>query len=134
MRVLAETLHEWGILKVSVEESLSPQGQQHRRWHACGCAHHLGLDVHDCAEARYESYQGAPITPGMIFTIEPGLYFKENDLLVPPEFRGIGVRVEDDVLMTEQGPQWLSAGIPKTVEEVEAWMAQRAALADSDRD
>ena len=70
----------------------------------------------------------------MIFTIEPGLYFKENDLLVPPEFRGIGVRVEDDVLMTEQGPQWLSAGIPKTVEEVEAWMAQRAALADPDRD
>ena len=134
MRVLAETLHEWGILKVSVEESLSPQGQQHRRWHACGCAHHLGLDVHDCAEARYESYQGAPIAPGMIFTIEPGLYFKENDLLVPPEFRGIGVRVEDDVLMTEQGPQWLSAGIPKTVEEVEAWMAQRAALADPDRD
>ena len=53
---------------------------------------------------------------------------------MPPEFRGIGVRVEDDVLMTEQGPQWLSAGIPKTVEEVEAWMAQRAALADPDRD
>ncbi|BDR54853.1 Xaa-Pro aminopeptidase [Bombiscardovia apis] len=131
MQVLAEQLHEWGILKVSVEESLSPQGQQHRRWHACGCAHHLGLDVHDCAEARYESYQGAAITPGMIFTIEPGLYFKENDMMVPPEFRGIGVRIEDDILMTENGPEWISKQIPKTVEEVEAWMAERAAVAQN---
>ncbi|MCI1217532.1 aminopeptidase P family protein [Bifidobacterium crudilactis] len=129
MRVLAEALHNWGILPVSVEESLSPSGQQHRRWHACGCAHHLGLDVHDCAQARYESYQDAPIEAGMIFTIEPGLYFKENDLLVPPEFRGIGVRIEDDVLMTEHGPEWISAGIPKTADDVEEWMAQRAAAA-----
>lgn len=126
MEVLATKLHEWGILKVSVEESLSPEGQQHRRWHACGCAHHLGLDVHDCAEARYESYQGAPITPGMIFTIEPGLYFKDNDLMVPPEFRGIGVRIEDDILMTSNGPEWLSHQIPKTTDEVEAWMARQA--------
>ena len=129
MRVLAEQLHAWGILPVSVEESLSPQGQQHRRWHACGCAHHLGLDVHDCAQARYESYQGAKIRPGMIFTIEPGLYFKENDLLVPPEFRGIGVRIEDDVLMTEHGPEWLSIDIPKQPKDVERWMAQMAAQA-----
>jgi Xaa-Pro aminopeptidase len=126
MRVLAQALHDWGILPVSVEESLSPSGQQHRRWHACGCAHHLGLDVHDCAQARYESYQDAPIEAGMIFTIEPGLYFKDNDLLVPPEYRGIGVRIEDDVLMTEHGPEWISAGIPKTVDDVEQWMAQRA--------
>lgn len=127
MRVLAEKLHDWGILPVSVEESLSPEGQQHRRWHACGCAHHLGLDVHDCAQARYDEYQGAKIRPGMIFTIEPGLYFKENDLLVPPEFRGIGVRIEDDVLMTEHGPEWISIDIPKTIEDVEAWMADMAA-------
>ena len=60
--------------------------------------------VHDCAQARFESYQGAPIRPGMIFTIEPGLYFREDDLLIPPEYRGIGIRIEDDVLMTENGP------------------------------
>ncbi len=53
MRVIAERLHEWGLLPVSVEESLSPEGQQHRRWLACGVAHHLGLDVHDCAQARF---------------------------------------------------------------------------------
>lgn len=126
MRVLAEALHDWGLLKVSVEEALSPEGQQHRRWHACGCAHHLGLDVHDCAQARYESYQDAPITPGMIFTIEPGLYFKDNDLLIPEEYRGIGIRIEDDVLMTKQGPEWLSANIPKSVEDVESWMRELA--------
>ena len=127
MRVIAERLHEWGILPVDVEESLSPEGQQHRRWLACGVAHHLGLDVHDCAQARYESYQGAAIRPGMIFTIEPGLYFREDDLLIPPEYRGIGIRVEDDVLMTEDGPEWISAGIPKQIDEVEEWMASMAA-------
>ena len=126
MRVIAERLHEWGVLPVDVEESLSPEGQQHRRWIACGVAHHLGLDVHDCAQARYESYQDAKITPGMIFTIEPGLYFAGNDLLLPQEFRGIGIRIEDDVLMTANGPEWLSAGIPKQIDDVEEWMAERA--------
>ena len=61
--------------------------------------------MHDCAQARYESYQGAKITPGMIFTIEPGLYFREDDLLIPPEYRGIGIRIEDDVLMTRERPR-----------------------------
>ena len=126
MRVIAERLHEWGILKVDVEESLSPEGQQHRRWLACGVAHHLGLDVHDCAEARYESYQGAAITPGMVFTIEPGLYFAKNDLLIPQELRGIGIRIEDDVLMTEHGPEWISKDIPREIDDVEAWMRQVA--------
>ncbi len=129
MRVIAERLHDWGVLPVDVEEALSPEGQQHRRWIACGVAHHLGLDVHDCAQARYESYQGATITPGMVFTIEPGLYFAQNDLLLPPEMRGIGIRIEDDVLMTEHGPEWISAGIPKQIDDVEAWMRQRRANA-----
>ena len=127
MRVIAQRLHDWGLLPVDVEESLSPEGQQHRRWLACGVAHHLGLDVHDCAQARYESYQGAKIEPGMIFTIEPGLYFREDDLLIPPEYRGIGIRIEDDVLMTENGPEWISAGIPKQPDDVEQWMADMAA-------
>ena len=110
MRVIVQRLHDWGLLPVDVEESLSPEGQQNRRWLACGVAHHLGLDVHDCAQARYESYQGAKIEPGMIFTIEPGLYFRE-----------------DDVLMTENGPEWISAGIPKQPDDVEQWMADMAA-------
>jgi Xaa-Pro aminopeptidase len=60
----------------------------------------------------------------MVFTIEPGLYFHKEDLLVPEEFRGIGVRIEDDVLMTESGPVNLSAQLPRTADEVEAWMAR----------
>jgi Xaa-Pro aminopeptidase len=62
----------------------------------------------------------------MIFTIEPGLYFAQNDLLLPPELRGIGIRIEDDVLMTEHGPEWLSAGIPKQIEDVEQWIHQQS--------
>ena len=67
----------------------------------------------------------------MIFTIEPGLYFREeDDLLVPPEYRGIGIRIEDDVLMTENGPEWISAGIPKQIDRAwKAWMAEQAAQA-----
>ncbi|MCI1935055.1 MAG: aminopeptidase P family protein [Bifidobacteriaceae bacterium] len=135
MRSIAESLHEWGLLPVPVEESLRPEGQQHRRWLACGVAHHLGIDVHDCAEARYESYQDAKITPGMIFTIEPGLYFRDNDLLIPEEYRGIGIRIEDDVLMTENGPEWLSRTlIPSDPDGVEEWMAERAATALNAKD
>lgn len=135
MRSLCESLAEWGVLPVSVEEALSPEGQQHRRWHACGVAHHLGLDVHDCAEARFCEYQGGTFKPGMIFTIEPGLYFRRNDLLVPEEFRGIGIRIEDDVLITEDGPVWMSKKyLPSAPDDVEAWMAEQRKLAGQDVD
>ena len=60
---------------------------------------------------------------GMVFTIEPGLYFKNEDLAIPEEYRGIGVRIEDDILMTADGPVNLSAALPRTADDVEAWMA-----------
>jgi Xaa-Pro aminopeptidase len=88
-----------------------------------GTSHHLGLDVHDCALARREEYLGAELTPGMILTVEPGLYFKADDLLVPQELRGIGVRIEDDVLVTQDGCENLSAALPRTSTDVEAWIA-----------
>lgn len=123
MKVIAARLEEWGLLPVSAEESLSPEGQQHRRWMVHGTSHHLGLDVHDCAAARREMYVDGVIEPGMVFTIEPGLYFKSDDLAVPEEYRGIGVRIEDDVLVTENGNENLTAALPRKPEEVEAWMA-----------
>ncbi|MGO2825762.1 MAG: M24 family metallopeptidase, partial [Brachybacterium alimentarium] len=83
----------------------------------------LGMDVHDCAQARREMYLDAQLEPGMVFTIEPGLYFKENDLLVPEELRGIGVRIEDDVLVTADGVENLSAAAPRTVQDVEHWIS-----------
>ncbi|MDQ0825045.1 Xaa-Pro aminopeptidase [Arthrobacter sp. B2I5] len=121
--VLAERLAEWGILPVSVEEAISPEGQQHRRWMPHGTSHHLGLDVHDCAQAKRELYLDGILTEGMVFTIEPGLYFKKEDLAIPEEYRGIGVRIEDDILMTADGPVNLSAALPRNPEDVEDWMA-----------
>ena len=123
LRVLAERLHSWRLLPVSVEEAISAEGQQHRRWMPHGTSHHLGLDVHDCAQARREMYLDAELVPGMVFTIEPGLYFKADDLAVPAEYRGIGVRIEDDVLVTETGVENLSAALPRRAEDVEAWLA-----------
>ena len=126
MEVIAARLEEWGMLPegVSAAESLAPEGQYHRRWMVHGTSHHLGLDVHDCAQARREMYMEAELRPGMCFTIEPGLYFREDDLLVPAEMRGTGVRIEDDVVVREDGSvERLTQDVPRTVEEVEAWVS-----------
>ena len=126
MEVIAARLEEWGMLPegVSAADSLAPEGQYHRRWMVHGTSHHLGLDVHDCAQARREMYMDAELRPGMCFTIEPGLYFREDDLLVPKEMRGTGVRIEDDVVVREDGSvERLTQDVPRTVEEVEAWVS-----------
>lgn len=124
MKVIAAKTAEWGLLPVSAEESLEPEGQYHRRYMVHGTSHHLGIDVHDCGQARREFYADGVVQPGMVFTIEPGLYFQLDDLTVPEEYRGIGVRIEDDILVTETGAENLSIGIPRTADEVEAWMAR----------
>ena len=126
IRVIAEHLHAWGLLPegVDVEATLDKEhGQFHRRWMVHGTSHHLGIDVHDCALATREEYMDAVLTPGMVLTVEPGLYFKADDQLVPEELRGIGVRIEDDVVVTADGCENLSAGMPRTSTEVEAWIA-----------
>ena len=126
MEVIAARLEEWGMLPegMSAADSLAPEGQYHRRWMVHGTSHHLGLDVHDCAQARREMYMDAELRPGMCFTIEPGLYFREDDLLVPEEMRGTGVRIEDDVVVREDGSvERLTQDVPRTVEEVEAWVS-----------
>ncbi|WP_058235984.1 aminopeptidase P family protein [Devriesea agamarum] len=127
MKVIVRHLHEWGLLPCTPEESLAPDGQYHRRWMVHGTSHHLGMDVHDCAQARREMYLDAELVPGMVFTIEPGLYFMDNDLSVPEEMRGIGVRIEDDVLVTETGVENLSKALPRRAEDIERWMADIAA-------
>ncbi|MGF1646767.1 MAG: aminopeptidase P family protein [Kineosporiaceae bacterium] len=123
MRVLAERLAAWGLLPVDVETSLDrEQGGHHRRWCVHGTSHHLGMDVHDCALARREEYVEGELAPGMVFTIEPGLYFRADDELVPVELRGIGVRIEDDVLVTADGCENLSAMLPREPDAVEEWV------------
>jgi Xaa-Pro aminopeptidase len=124
MEVIARKTAEMGLLPVSAEESLEPDQQLHRRWMVHGTSHHLGLDVHDCAAARRDFYHEGIVREGMIFTIEPGLYFQADDLTVPEELRGIGVRIEDDILVTADGAVNLSAAIPRTADDVEAWMRE----------
>ena len=121
--VIARRVAELGIIPVTAEEALKADNQHHRRYMVHGTSHHLGLDVHDCARARREHYQDGILETGMVFTIEPGLYFHAGDLKVPKAYRGIGARIEDNVLVTKDGCENLSAGLPREVAAVEAWFA-----------
>jgi Xaa-Pro aminopeptidase len=123
MEVLAQGLFEMGILHEKPEQSLRRDRQLHRRYTLHGTSHMLGLDVHDCANARDDLYRG-DLQVGYVLTVEPGLYFQRNDLTVPEEYRGIGVRIEDDILVTTTGSRNLSGALPRRVDEIEAWMAE----------
>ncbi|MGA1620039.1 MAG: M24B family metallopeptidase, partial [Aquiluna sp.] len=122
--VIARRVSELGLIPVTAEEALKEENQHHRRYMVHGTSHHLGIDVHDCAQARREHYQDGILAPGMVFTIEPGLYFHQNDLTVPEQYRGIGVRIEDNVLVTADGCENLSAGLPRNPDAVERWFAE----------
>jgi Xaa-Pro aminopeptidase len=129
MWVLADHLHSWGILPVTAEISCAedveaPGAGLHRRYTLHGVSHMLGLDVHDCAAARDETYKDGPLGAGYVLTVEPGLYFQPNDLSVPAEWRGIGIRIEDDVLVTDGAPVNLSASLPRQPDELTAWMRE----------
>jgi len=123
MRVLAEGLAELGVLPVSVDEAMDKESTVYRRWTLHGFGHMLGLDVHDCSYARKERYRDGELGEGYVLTVEPGLYFQPEDELVPEELRGVGIRIEDDVLVTAAGAVNLSAGLPRQADEVEAWLA-----------
>ena len=127
-RVLAEGLADLGVLPVSAAESLQPDSGLHRRWTLCAPGHMMGLDVHDCASAREDRYLGGPLAAGQVLTVEPGLYFQANDETIPPELRGLGVRIEDDVLITPDGYELLSAALPRQPDEVQAWCADPGSL------
>ncbi len=124
MSVLAHGLEDLGLLPVPAEEALAPDSRVYARWTLHGTSHMLGMDVHDCAAADTGVYPGGDLTEGMVLTVEPGLYFQEDDLLVPEELRGIGIRIEDDVLVTAEGVRNLSEALPREPDEIEAWMAR----------
>ncbi len=123
MRVLAQGLIDLKILRVDLATALDPQNMFYRRYTLHGVSHMLGLDVHDCAAARAQTYRYGMLEPGMVLTVEPGLYFQRDDRTVPARFRGIGVRIEDDVCITARGYRLLSQ-LPSRSDEVEAWMAK----------
>jgi Xaa-Pro aminopeptidase len=123
MAVLARGLIDLGILRGSVDEVLDPQRQLYRRYTLHNVSHMLGMDVHDCAKARAENYRYGTLREGMALTVEPGLYFQPDDATVPEGFRGIGVRIEDDVIVTSGGFENLSSVLPSQAGAVEAWIA-----------
>ena len=103
MSVLAHGLESMGLLPVSAEEALDPNSKVYARWTLHGTSHMLGMDVHDCGAASIEIYPRGDLVEGMVLTVEPGLYFQADDLLVPEELRGTGIRIEDDILVTAEG-------------------------------
>ncbi|HEY6233945.1 MAG TPA: aminopeptidase P family protein, partial [Candidatus Elarobacter sp.] len=117
MQVLAQGLEQLGIL-ASAQDALRDENLFYKRYSLHNVSHMLGLDVHDCAAARAETYKLGALKTGMVLTVEPGLYFQLDDLTVPARYRGIGVRIEDDVLITESGVDVLSAAIPRRTEDV----------------
>ncbi len=144
VRVLCEGMVSLGILKGSVDEII--EKETYRRCYMHGTSHWLGLDVHDVGayvkhqevehqdakqkgarestlkSSKTDTLQPRPLEPGMTFTIEPGLYLGVNDDEVPEAFRGIGIRIEDDIVVTKSGILNLNERIPKKVDEIEAWV------------
>ncbi|KES06079.1 Xaa-Pro aminopeptidase [Streptomyces toyocaensis] len=122
MGVIAEGLDAWG-LRPHGSTASTPPSDMYRRYTLCGSGHMLGLDCHDCASARRETYLDGELEIGHVLTVEPGLYFQPDDLTVPAELRGIGIRIEDDFVITPGGAQCLSSELPRTAEDVENWIA-----------
>ena len=123
MVVLAHGLESLKLLPCSAEEALDPESKVYARWTLHGVSHMLGMDVHDCGQASMDIYPKGDLAEGMVLTVEPGLYFQADDLLVPEEMRGVGIRIEDDILVTADGSRNLSAALPRTSSDVEEWMA-----------
>ncbi|MBM4392428.1 MAG: aminopeptidase P N-terminal domain-containing protein [Deltaproteobacteria bacterium] len=117
VRCLVEGMVNLGILHGNVEENIVSEA--YRRYYMHGTGHWLGLDVHD-AGAYWHGFASRPLEPGMVLTVEPGLYIPAGDSLAPEAFRGIGIRIEDDVLVTTGAPDVLTRDCPKAVDEVEA--------------
>ena len=122
MDVLAHGLEDLGLLPCSAQEALSPDSKVYARWTLHSTSHMLGMDVHDCAVSSREAYHEADLAAGMVLTVEPGLYFQKDDLLVPEELRGIGIRIEDDIVVTDDGSTNLSASLPREPAAIEEWM------------
>ncbi|SEG82734.1 Xaa-Pro aminopeptidase [Nonomuraea solani] len=120
MRVICDGLRDWGLLKESAD-TLMETGL-YRRYTLCSSGHMLGLDVHDCAKSRAEVYLDGVLEEGNVLTVEPGLYLQPDDLTLPPELRGIGIRIEDDLVITADGATLMSAALPRHPDEIESWM------------
>jgi len=122
---LVEGLCRLGLLTGSVDEAI--EKESYRRFYMHRTSHWLGLDVHDCGAYVVER-EPRVLAPGMVLTVEPGLYISEDDDTVDVRWRGIGIRIEDDVLVTPSGHEVLTAAAPKSIEELERICARQPDL------
>ena len=122
VKVLTAGLVELGLLQGEVDKLIESGAYRDFYMHRAG--HWLGMDVHDCGDYKIDG-KWRQLEPGMVLTVEPGLYVAVNNEKVEPRWRGIGVRIEDDVAVTRSGYEVLTSGLPKTVAEIETFMAAR---------
>lgn len=124
LRILTEGMVSLGLLKGSVDELIETEA--YRPYYMHGTSHWLGLDVHDVGAYVARNPTGEshprPLRPGMAYTIEPGIYVSADDPNAPGAFKGIGIRIEDDIVITEDGFLNLNHDIPKTIDQIEAWV------------
>lgn len=120
VRDLSRGLVELGLLEGDLEAVISEE--RYKRFYLHSTSHWLGLDVHDVGSYRRDG-EPRPLVPGMVLTVEPGLYIPDDED-IPEAFRGIGIRIEDDVAVTADGHEVLTAGVPKRAAEIEALMAK----------
>ena len=120
MRSLTKGLVELGVLRG--DPAALVKAGAFRPYYMHGTSHWLGRDVHDVGGYEDERGRPAPMPAGAVLTVEPGLYFARDDKSVQKELRGIGVRIEDDILVTKRGPEVLTAAAPKSIRDVEALM------------
>ena len=120
VRVIAEGLLELGLLTGTLDEVIETESYKAYYMHRAG--HWLGMDVHDVGDYKVGG-EWRVLEPGMALTVEPGIYIPADDERVAKKWRGIGVRIEDDVVVTKTGCEILTGGVPKTVAEIEALMA-----------
>lgn len=118
LRDLTRGMVDLGVLEGDVEQLIADK--QHEAYYPHRTSHWLGVDVHDVGRYNVRSGPHKPFVPGNVLTVEPGLYFPPDDQRLPESFRGIGVRIEDDVLVTESGFEVLTKAVPKQIDEVEA--------------
>jgi Xaa-Pro aminopeptidase len=117
LRILVDGMRDLGLLHGSAEEIIS--SGSYRRYYMHRTSHWLGMDVHDVGVYR-QGEQSRVLEPGMVLTVEPGIYIAPNDEEAAESFRGIGIRIEDDVLVTPEGHDVITAAIPKKVGDLEA--------------
>jgi len=121
IEVLTEGMVELGLLKGDPEELIKEK--KHEQFYMHGLGHMIGIDVHDVGK-YYFGQESRPLEPGVVMTVEPGLYISPNTKDIPEHYLGIGVRIEDDVLCTNNGPRVLTNKVPKQAEEIEELMAR----------